>query len=67
MLTEIEKTTYQEDGFVIVPQVISSKNLQAMRDELENWIEESKRHNKNYGKTPNGKSQFDLVINMDVR
>mgnify|MGYP006089040461 FL=1 len=60
MLTENQKNTYKQDGFVVIPKVISSKNLKAMQDELEKWIEESKKHNKNYGKTPNGKAQFDL-------
>ena len=60
MLTEAQKKNYQEDGFVLVPQVISSKNLQSMRNDLEKWIEESKTHDKNYGKTLNGKAQFDL-------
>ena len=35
MLTEYQKNTYKQDGFVVIPKVISSKNLKAMQDELE--------------------------------
>ena len=41
MLTKEQVKTYVRDGFVIVPKVISSDKLQAMRDELNKWIEES--------------------------
>lgn len=60
MLTKDQIKTYNEDGFVVVSQVISKEKLKAMRNELKKWIEESKTHKKNYGKTQNGKAQFDL-------
>tara|TARA_B100001123_G_C15194161_1_gene980653 strand:+ start:393 stop:1268 length:876 start_codon:yes stop_codon:yes gene_type:complete len=60
MLTKEQVKTYVRDGFVIVPKVISSDKLQAMRDELNKWIEESKNYRDNYGDTPNGKARFDL-------
>ena len=60
MLSKEQVKTYIRDGFVIVPKVISSDKLQAMRDELNKWIEESKNYKDNYGDTPNGKARFDL-------
>ena len=48
MLTKEQVKTYIRDGFVIVPKVISSDKLQAMRDELNKWIEESKNYKDNY-------------------
>jgi ectoine hydroxylase-related dioxygenase (phytanoyl-CoA dioxygenase family) len=60
MLTKAQVETYTRDGFVIIPKAISSDKLQAMRDELDKWIEESKSYKDNYGKTPNGKARFDL-------
>ncbi len=50
MLTKAQVETYTRDGFVIIPKVISSDKLQAMRDELDKWIEESKSYKENYGK-----------------
>ena len=35
MLTENQIKTYKEDGFIVVPQVISKENLQAMQNELD--------------------------------
>ena len=60
MLTKEQVKTYIRDGFVIVPKVISSDKLQALRDELNKWIEESKNYKDNYGDIPNVKARFDL-------
>jgi len=60
MLTKAQVETYARDGFIIIPKIISSDKLQAMRDELDKWIEESKSYKENYGETPNGKARFDL-------
>ena len=60
MLIEKQIENYLNDGFVVVPKVISDDKLEAMRIELNNWIEESKNYKENYGKTINGKARFDL-------
>jgi ectoine hydroxylase-related dioxygenase (phytanoyl-CoA dioxygenase family) len=60
MLNNSQKESYRQDGFVVVPNTISIENLKAMTIELDNWIEESKRHTENYGETLNGKARFDL-------
>lgn len=60
MLNKAQIETYQKDGFVVVPQVISNDKIQAMKAELDKWIEESKSQKENYGNMPNGKARFDL-------
>lgn len=60
MLTEAQKQTYKDQGFVLIPQAIGAEKIAAMGLELEKWIEESRSHNKNYGSTRNGKARFDL-------
>ena len=60
MLTQKQKDVYSKDGYVILPNVISNNNLQAMIKDLNKWIEESKSQKNNYGKTKNGKARFDL-------
>jgi ectoine hydroxylase-related dioxygenase (phytanoyl-CoA dioxygenase family) len=60
MLTEEQKKQYELDGYVLVSQVVSGENLQAMRVDLDNWIEQSKVHVENYGEMVNGKARFDL-------
>ena len=60
MLTQKQKETYANDGYVILSNIIPDKNLQAMQTDLDKWIEESKDHQENYGETKNGKARFDL-------
>ena len=60
MLTTVQKKTYLDQGFVLIPQVISPHKITAMVDALQGWIEESRQHDKNYGATVNGKARFDL-------
>jgi len=60
MLTEAQKQTYKDQGFVLIPQAIGAENIAAMALELEKWIEESRNHKKNYGSSRNGKARFDL-------
>ena len=55
MLTEDQIKTYQEMGLFCYTSYFFKK-LKAMRDDLDKWIEESKKHNKNYGETPKWKS-----------
>ena len=60
MLTKEQKEIYENDGYVILPNIIPVKNLKAMQNDLDKWIEESKNYHDNYGKTKNGKARFDL-------
>ena len=60
MLTKKQKETYSKNGYVILSNIISKKNLRGMQVDLNKWLEESKNHLNNYGKTKNGKARFDL-------
>ena len=40
MLTQKQKETYANDGYVILSNIIPDKNLQAMQTDLDKWIEE---------------------------
>ncbi|MBI28280.1 MAG: restriction endonuclease subunit S [Pelagibacteraceae bacterium] len=60
MLNQKQKEAYVKDGYVILPNVISTKDLYGMQNEIDKWIEESKSYQDNYGKTKNGKARFDL-------
>lgn len=60
MLTEAQKQTYLDQGFVLIPGAISADKIAAMGKELQSWIEESRNHEKNYGTMLNGKARFDL-------
>ena len=39
---------------------VTPAQLTGMQNDMANWVEESRAHNENYGKTINGKPRFDL-------
>ena len=67
MLTQKQKDTYAKDGYVILSNIISKKNLQGMQVDLNKWIEESKSHSNNYGKTKNGNLSVAIFIHPKQR
>lgn len=61
MLSRADVIHYREQGWVVAPAVAGAGELEAMRAELDRWIEESRGHDANYGHdTPDGKARFDL-------
>ena len=40
------KTSFQKDGFILLKKAIDIKSLSLMNSQLNQWIEESKKHNK---------------------
>jgi phytanoyl-CoA hydroxylase len=59
-LTDAQRHAYETDGFVIVPGGVTPEALAHLRGQLDDWIEESRGHAKNYGVTENNKARFDL-------
>ncbi len=60
MLTPEEIAQFHDCGYVIARNAVSADVLDALRAELDGWIEESREHAANYGETPDGKKRFDL-------
>ena len=59
--------TYREDfnrdGFVMVRNAIKADQLAELRNELNGWIEESKKFTSDYGITIDGRPRFDVEPN----
>ncbi len=53
---------FRENGYVHFKGAINLKTLGRMNNELLDWINESKKHKKNYGSTIDGRPRFDLEI-----
>ena len=53
---------FRENGYVHFKGAINFKTLGRMNNELLDWINESKKHKKNYGSTIDGRPRFDLEI-----
>ena len=53
---------FKENGYVHFKGAINFETLRKMNNELLDWINESKKHKKNYGSTIDGRPRFDLEI-----
>ena len=51
---------FNRDGFVMMDNAINHKQLQSMCLQLENWVDESRNFNENYGKILDGRPRFDV-------
>lgn len=60
MLSEREIAQYHDVGFVVARAAVGPAEIDALRAELDGWIEESRSHRSNYGETLDGKMRFDL-------
>ena len=59
-LTEAQVDRFRESGFLIVENVIAKEVVDELNAQYDEWLEESRSHSRNYGKTIDGKRRFDL-------
>ena len=60
MLTNEQIQSYHENGYLVVNDVIDQNQLQALRNQIEGWVEESKAHTEGWGSTLDGRARFDI-------
>jgi phytanoyl-CoA hydroxylase len=60
VLSQEQKKTFWRDGFLIVEEAVSPKELAMLRVEFGVWLEESRLQQKDYGETIDGRARFDL-------
>ena len=61
VLTEAQKTDFWRDGFLVAENAVTPDQLQAMRQMMAEWAEESRPHTKPYGPpTIDGRPRFDM-------
>jgi len=60
MLTAADIAFFKEQGYLVARGLVPQADLDALRDQLDRWIEESRSHDTNYGDTLDGKARFDL-------
>ncbi len=61
MLSREQIEHFHEHGYVVASGGADAGQLAALLDQLDDWIEESRRHEANYGfDTEDGKARFDL-------
>jgi phytanoyl-CoA hydroxylase len=59
-LTREQRVSFWNDGFLIIECAVSDKELDELRKEFLDWVEESRAHTQDYGKTLDGRPRFDL-------
>ena len=59
-LNQDQKDAFWRDGVLVVEDAVTQEQLAALRATFEGWVEESRRHSEDYGKTLDGRARFDL-------
>ena len=59
-LTQTQKEKFWRDGVLVVKDAVTSEQLENLRAVFEQWVEESRNHDNDYGETLDGRARFDL-------
>ena len=59
-LTQEQKDTFWETGFLVIEDAVTSGELEELRSEFSRWVEESREYKSDYGETLDGRPRFDL-------
>tara|TARA_Y100000746_G_scaffold150304_1_gene128735 strand:+ start:2012 stop:2884 length:873 start_codon:yes stop_codon:yes gene_type:complete len=54
------KSDFNRDGFVMMKEAISKTQLNALRNQLDAWVEESKDFSESFGEQMDGRPRFDI-------
>ena len=59
-LSETQKTQFWEDGFITIANAVTDEQLLKLKEVFSEWVEESRRHNGDFGETIDGRFRFDV-------
>jgi ectoine hydroxylase-related dioxygenase (phytanoyl-CoA dioxygenase family) len=60
MLNQSQISDFQKNGFVVIDAAFSKLRLEPLRDEFDNWVEESRQHSGPFGQMLDGRPRFDV-------
>ena len=60
LLSIEQKKNFDQDGFIVVENAVTSSQLAELRSVFSGWFEESRGENKDYGTTLDNRCSFDL-------
>lgn len=60
LLTPEQKESFDNDGYLLLDNAIPPEKLQALKADFDTWVEESRTHSGNYGKTLDGRDRFSV-------
>ena len=67
VLSQAQKDQFWDAGYLIVEDAVARAQLAALNAQLDAWIEESRAHAGNFGKTIDNKARFDLEPSHSAR
>ena len=59
-LSQDQKDQFWNDGVIVCENAVTDTQLAQLRAEFENWVEDSRRYDDDYGETKDGRARFDL-------
>ena len=59
-LSQDQKDQFWKDGVIVCENAVTDTQLAQLRAEFENWVEDSRRYDDDYGETQDGRARFDL-------
>lgn len=60
VLTQAQKDQFWRDGVLLVEDAVTADQLAGLRDVFASWVDESRKHDSDYGETLDGRARFDL-------
>lgn len=60
VLSEAQRASFWENGYLVVENAVSSEQLDALRVDFDGWVDESRQHVDSYGSTVDGRARFDV-------
>ena len=59
-LTAEQYDAFWRDGVLVVEDAVTPQQLAALRATFDQWVEDSRQHDDDYGETLDGRKRFDL-------
>ncbi len=60
VLSSSQQAFFHQHGYLLLDAAVSGVQLQALREQFADWVEESRAHAQAYGETVDGRARFDL-------
>ena len=60
VLTEEQKSRFWQDGVLVVEEAVTTEELAGLREVFATWVEDSRKHDTDYGETLDGRARFDI-------
>ena len=60
MLNTLQKDQFDERGYVLLENVVSPDRIGQINAEIDRWVDQSRRHQSNFGRLIDGQPRFDM-------